>query len=89
MTIEQIITNKNVTGYSTISSQALQVYVANGTIYVVDAQPNAKIQVFEMNGKIVASGTTDVNGNAEIKTSVSKGVYVVTDGNQSTKVIIK
>ena len=83
------VVNKNVTGYSTISSQALQVYVANGTIYVVDAQPNAKIQVFEMNGKIVASGTTDANGRAEIKQSVSKGVYVVTDGNQSTKVIIK
>lgn len=83
------VVNKNVTGYSTISSQALQVYVANGTIYVVDAQPNAKIQMFEMNGKIVASGTTDANGNAEIKTSVSKGVYVVTDRNQSTKVIIK
>ena len=83
------VVNKNVTGYSTISSQALQVYVANGTIYVVDAQPNAKIQVFEMNGKIVASGTTDANGSAEIKQSVSKGVYVVTDGNQSTKVVIK
>ena len=83
------VVNKNVTGYSTISSQALQVYVANGTIYVVDAQPNAKIQVFEMNGKIVASGTTDANGSAEIKQSVSKGVYVVTDRNQSTKVIIK
>ena len=74
---------------SDIISQALQVYVANGTIYVVDAQPNAKIQVFEMNGKIVASGTTDANGSAEIKQSVSKGVYVVTDGNQSTKVVIK
>lgn len=83
------VVNKNVTGYSTISSQALQVYVANETIYVVDAQPNAKIQVFEMNGKIVASGTTDANGRAEIKQSISKGVYVVTDGNQSTKVIIK
>ena len=83
------VVNKNVTGYSTISSQALQVYVANGTIYVVDAQPNAKIQVFEMNGKIVASGTTDANGSEEIKQSVSKGVYVVTDGNQSTKVVIK
>ncbi|MDO4524827.1 MAG: T9SS type A sorting domain-containing protein [Bacteroidales bacterium] len=74
---------------SDIISQALQVYVANGTIYVVDAQPNAKIQVFEMNGKIVASGTTDANGSAEIKHSASKGVYVVTDGNQSTKVVIK
>jgi hypothetical protein len=74
---------------SDIISQALQVYVANGTIYVVDAQPNAKIQVFEMNGKIVASGTTDANGSAEIKQSVSKVVYVVTDGNQSTKVVIK
>jgi len=74
---------------SDIISQALQVYVANGTIYVVDAQPKTKIQVFEMNGKIVASGTTDANGSTEIKQSVSKGVYVVTDGNQSTKVVIK
>ena len=74
---------------SDIISQALQVYVANGTIYVVDAQPNAKIQVFEMNGKVVASGTTDANGSAEISHSASKGVYVVTDDNQSTKVVIK
>ena len=63
--------------------------IDNQSIYVVDAQPNAKIQVFEMIGKIVASGTTDVNGSVEIKQSVSKGVYVVTDGNQSTKVVIK
>ena len=74
---------------SNISNLALQVYVANGTIYIVNAQSSADIQVFEMNGKIVASGTTDANGSAEIKQSVSKGVYVVTDGNQSTKVIIK
>lgn len=74
---------------SDIISQALQVYVANQSIYVVDAQPNAKIQVFEMNGKIVASGTTDAKGSAEINHSASKGVYVVTDGNQSTKVVIK
>lgn len=63
--------------------------IDNQSIYVVDAQPNAKIQVFEMNGKIVASGTTDANGSAEIKRSASKGVCVVTDGNQSTKVVIK
>ena len=45
-----------------MTNPALQVYTGNGTIRVVDnAQPNTKIQVFEINGKTVVSATTDAN----------------------------
>ncbi len=72
-----------------ISNVALQVYADNGSIHVANAQPNMKIQVFDMSGKTVASGATDAEGSAEIRLSVLKGVYVVSDGNQSTKVVVE
>ncbi|MCQ2193188.1 MAG: T9SS type A sorting domain-containing protein [Paludibacteraceae bacterium] len=83
------VANGTSTSASTISNHALLVYADNGTIHVANAQANTKTQVFDMSGKAVASGTTDANGNVEISLSTSKGVYVVTDGNQSTKVILK
>ena len=83
------VANGTSTSASTISNHALLVYADNGSIHVANAQPNMKIQVFDMNGKVVASGATDAEGSAEIKLSVLKGVYVVCDGNQSTKVVVE
>lgn len=83
------VANGTSTSASTISNHALLVYADNGTIHVVNARPNTKIQVFDMSGKAVASGTTDADGSAEIMLSASKGVYVVSDDNQSTKIILK
>ncbi|MCQ2232797.1 MAG: T9SS type A sorting domain-containing protein, partial [Paludibacteraceae bacterium] len=84
------VTPDNPTNTSNIiSNPALQVYADNGSIHVANAQPNTKIQVFDMNGKTVASGATDAEGSAEIRLSVLKGVYVVSDGNQSTKVVVE
>lgn len=83
------VANGTSTSASTISNHALLVYADNGSIHVANAQPNLKIQVFDMNGKTVASGATDAEGSAEIRLSVLKGVYVVSDGNQSTKVVVE
>lgn len=71
----------------TIGNQSLQVYAENETIYIANAQANAKIQVLDMNGIAIAASETDGYGNAEL--SAAKGVYVVTVGNMSTKVILK
>ncbi len=80
----KVTTSDNQTNTSNIiSNAALEVYAENGTIHVANAQPNMKIQVFDMNGKTVASVTTDADGSAEIMLSASKGVYVVSDDNQS------
>ncbi|MCQ2199767.1 MAG: T9SS type A sorting domain-containing protein [Paludibacteraceae bacterium] len=75
------------TGVSTTANDALLLYTDNGTIHIANAQQHAMIQIFDMNGKEVKSAVADGNGNAEI--TASKGVYVVSDGNQSTKVIVK
>lgn len=77
----------DLTKYSNISNQKLQVYSRNGNIYITNAQPNTKTQVFDMNGIAIAASVTDGYGNAEL--SAAKGVYVVTVGNMSTKVILK
>lgn len=79
----------NPTRASTISSPALQIYADNGTIHVVNAQPSTMILVFNLNGKTVASDTTDADGSAEIRLLTSKGTYVVSDSNQSTKIALK
>lgn len=72
---------------ATISILGLQVFAESGTIHITNAQPNTNIQVFDMNGKAIATSVTDGYGNAEV--SAAKGVYVVTVGNMSTKVILK
>lgn len=77
------------TSVSTIGNPALEVYADDKTIHVANAQPNTKILVLDMNGKIIVSATTDAEGSAEMKLSAVKGTCVVSDGNQSTKVIIK
>lgn len=74
---------------SDVISQTLEVYVGNGTIYIANAEAKANIQVFDMNGKAVADAAADSNGKAELKHSVSKGVYVVTVGGQSAKAVVK
>lgn len=79
----------NPTSASIIKGQAVEVYVGNCIIYVANAEAKTNIQVFDMNGKIVASAVADDNRKAEIKLSGLKGVYVITVGNQSTKVILK
>lgn len=61
--------------------------VLSGTIHIANAQSDAMIQVFDMNGKEVKSAVADADGNAEI--TAQKGVYVLTVGNQSTKVILQ
>ncbi len=83
------VVNNNSTGISSANNYALQVFATRGTIHIANAQPNTHIQVLEIDGKAVVSATTDAKGNAEITISDSKGVYVVTDGNQSTKVMLK
>ncbi|MCQ2192981.1 MAG: InlB B-repeat-containing protein [Paludibacteraceae bacterium] len=79
--------NDTQTDAPVVKQQGIFVFADNGTIHVANAQAHSNIHVFDMNGKVRASSVTDGFGNAEL--SVSKGVYVVTDGNQSTKVILK
>ncbi len=86
LTIRAVVSG-NVTNVSKNVNQALQVYTDNGTIHITNAQPNTDIKVFDMNGKAIASSVTDGYGNAEL--SAAKGVYVVTVGNMSTKVILE
>lgn len=80
---------ENDNGVPTVVSKMLQVYVENTVIHVANAQQNSNIQVFDFNGKVVEKAETDFNGTADISLSVPKGVYVVTVGNQSTKVVIE
>ena len=87
--VRAVATGNQTNTSNIISNPALKVYAENSTIHVANAQANTKTQVFDMNGKTVASVTTDADGNAEIMLSASKGVYVVSDDNQSTKIILK
>lgn len=76
-------------GVSNVSNKELNIYAENNIIHIANAQAKTNIQVIDVNGKTVASGITDANGSAEIRLSVLKGVYVVSDGNQSTKLVIQ
>ncbi len=72
-----------------VCNQALQIYAENGILHINNAQPCANIQLFDMSGNIVRTAKTAYDGNAHISLSVPNGVYVVTVGNLSTKVVLK
>ncbi len=63
--------------------------VDGGSIRIANAKANHKLQVFDLNGKAIASSVTDGNGNAVVALPFTNGVYVVTVGNQSLKVVFK
>lgn len=69
-----------------IKNQELTCCINGGILTISNAQPNINIQIFDINSKLIKTAETDNNGNADIPFSETKGIYVVTVGNQSIKV---
>lgn len=63
--------------------------VNDGILQIDNAIAQNKVQVFDVNGKVVATTVIDANGQAEIALPSINDVYVVTVGNQSMKVVVK
>ena len=59
------------------------------TLQVLNAQPAEKVTLVSINGSIVLTSMTDMNGSAIVKLPGRDGVYVLTVGTKSIKVIRK
>ncbi|MFI3240718.1 MAG: leucine-rich repeat domain-containing protein, partial [Bacteroidales bacterium] len=63
-----------------------KVYTVNGVIMISGAEDGAAIKVYNLNGVNVANGVV-LDGTAQIELPTASGIYIVTVGNQSYKVV--
>lgn len=71
-------------------ADALQiVWLDNETVEVRNAQPNLSVRLFSVNGAAMAQTVTDTDGKAAVSVPNKAGVYVISAGNQSFKIIRK
>lgn len=83
-------TEKNETGVESVSSIALRiVWIDDATIQVQNAEAGAAVTVTAISGVVVSTSKADVEGNATVELPNNVGVYVLTAGNQSFKIIRK
>lgn len=81
-------TEKNETGVESVSSVALRiVWIDDATIEVQNAQPGSVVALTAINGTVVATSKSDAEGKATVKMPNNAGVYVLSAGNQSFKII--
>lgn len=65
------------------------IFENNGVVFVQKANPSADVLLFNVNGVVLSKTSVDNNGNAELKLPDFAGVYVLSVGNQSFKLIRK
>ena len=59
------------------------------TLQVFNAQPAERVTLVSVDGRTILTSTTDLNGSAIVKLPSRGGVYVLTVGTKSIKVIRK
>ncbi len=73
-----------------VSANSLKfIWVDDATIEVQNAQANSNVTITAINGAVVANTKADADGKATVKLPNNAGVYVLTAGNQSFKIIRK
>lgn len=65
------------------------IFENNGVVFIQKANPFADVLLFNVNGVVLSKTSVDNNGNAELKLPNFAGVYVLSVGNQSFKLIRK
>ncbi len=80
-------TEGDLTGVETIGVDMLRITTDENTVLVENAPAGAKVALVNAGGATVAVATADQSGTATISLPSAKGVYVLTVGMQSFKVI--
>lgn len=65
------------------------VWVDNETIGVQNALPNSTIAITAINGVVISQTKTDADGKSTVRMPNKTGVYVISAGKQSFKIIRK
>lgn len=83
-------TENDDTKATSVSAEALRiVWIDDATVEVRNAQSGSVIALTAINGTVVATSKADADGNATVKMPYNAGVYVLSAGNQSFKIIRK
>lgn len=83
-------TESNDSRVDALSANELRiVWVDDETIEVQNAQSNSIVAIVAINGVVASQTKTDAEGTATVKIPNKAGVYVVTVGRQSFKIIRK
>lgn len=83
-------TESDESGVDDLSANELRiVWVDDETIEVQNAQSNAIIAITDINGVVASQTKTDAERKATVKIPNKAGVYVITVGKQSFKIIRK
>lgn len=83
-------TEEDVTAAESVSAIALKfVWIDDATIEIQNAQSGAAVALTAVNGVVVSNSKVDADGKATVKIPNNKGVYVISAGKQSFKIIRK
>ena len=83
-------TEMNESGVDNLPANDLRiVWVDDETIGVQNALPNSTIAITAINGVVVSQTKTDVDGKSTVRMPNKAGVYVLSVGKQSFKIIRK
>lgn len=82
-------TETDQTGVEATGADMLRITTDENTVHVEKAPAGAKVALVNAGGATVATTTADLNGTATISLPSAKGVYVLTVGKQSFKLIRK
>ena len=82
-------TETDLTGVETAGSDMLRITIDENTVLVENASAGAKVGLLSAGGATVAATTANESGSATLSLPSSKGVYVLTVGKQSFKLIRK
>lgn len=83
-------TEDDQSGVETISANTLKIiWVDDATIEVQNAQIGSVVALTAVSGAVVAKTTADSEGKATVKMPNNAGVYVLSVGSQSFKIIRK
>lgn len=74
-------------GIGLITSEAVNVYVANGIINIANVPSNQTVRIFHTNGKLMKAEQS--SGNLMTFQPSANGIYIVAVGTKSYKVVIR
>ena len=81
-------TENDDTKSTSINAESLRfVWIDDTTIEVQNTQPGSVVALTAINGSVVANSKSDSEGKATVKMPNNAGVYVLSAGNQSFKII--
>lgn len=80
--------NGSTTAISSLSASATAIIAGDGCV-TVSGERNVSAHVSDLSGTTVAAGNTGSSGTCTLGKSLPRGIYIVTIGDKSAKIILR